>query len=396
MEKRRRIPRERPRDRERGEALAEDGDEPERRIVEGVDRPLERTTQRVEEAQLVETPIPVRRQAVELTQDPLARRPADEGCGLAYQSLGPLVHAEAELALEPHRSQQPQRIVHEDRVRNGPDNASVQVGAAAVRIAVLAAVDRHRHRVEGEVSRREIRVDPVRQRREVDRLLRSGRRDAPRAVAIGQRKRRAAEPLREAVSSIARVRARDVDVDERSSEKPVPDRAADDPGLLARQDLGDPLIHRDHPPRPARRRHDARRDLVSDRAGDARVLLDRDAVADDRHRRLGRQLPTQIDRDRVHRHGADHRPRLALDDDARAAQIPAEPVRVADRHDPDPRLMLGDEAASVARALTGRQPLDERDVGLPAKRRLEPVVGRIAPEGRDAVQRNSAAHRVEA
>ena len=58
---------------------------------------------------------------------------------------------------------------------------------------------------------------------------------------------RAAEAAREAMRRVARIRAGDVEVENRPEEQLVADRAADDPRLLAAQDLAESLIHRSRP-----------------------------------------------------------------------------------------------------------------------------------------------------
>ena len=88
---------------------------------------------------------------------------------------------------------------------------------------------------------------PSVERREVDRLVDALDDDSPRAVPLGERERRAAEASREAMRRVARIRARDVDVENRPEEQRVTNRAADDPGVLAAQDLAESLIHRSRP-----------------------------------------------------------------------------------------------------------------------------------------------------
>ena len=66
-------------------------------------------------------------------------------------------------------------------------------------------------------------------------------------MALGERKHGAAEAARESMGRVARIGAGDVDVEDGTQEKRVPNRTSDDPGALAAQDLADPLIHRRRP-----------------------------------------------------------------------------------------------------------------------------------------------------
>jgi hypothetical protein len=160
----------------------------------------------------------------------------------------------AELVLEPDRTEEPERIVAEHVVRNGPDDPRLEIGASSVRISRLAAVERKCDRVEREVARREVRVDAVGQRREVDRPFRARRRDAPRSVALGQWKRCSTETSREPVSGSLRIGARDIEVDDGPTEQLIAHRSTDHPRLLADEDLDDALIHRVRPVAHGRRR----------------------------------------------------------------------------------------------------------------------------------------------
>ena len=72
---------------------------------------------------------------------------------------------------------------------------------------------------------------------------------------------------------------------------------------------------------------------------------------------------------------------LAVDAHLGAGEVAAEAVRVADRHDPDPRVALGDEAAAVARRLARRAAAAQCDLARPREHRLEPVVGGSSPNG---------------
>src|SRR6478609_1895258 len=112
--------------------------------------------------------------------------------------------------------------------------------------------------------------------------------------------------------------------------------------------------------------------------------------------RADRLLVLELDGEGVHRDHPDHAPWLAADTHLRAGQVAAEPVRVADGHDPDPGRRFGDEGAAITRALARLEPLDLREVAAPGKRRLEAVRGGVLAERREPVERHAAARRVEA
>src|SRR3954454_2429258 len=80
----------------------------------------------------------------------------------------------------------------------------------------------------------------------------------------------------------------------------------------------------------------------------------------------------------------------------RAGEVTAEPIRIADRDDPDPRVVLGDEATAVAGAVPGAQQARVRDVRGPREHGLEPVLAGVGAERGKAVQRDAAACRIEA
>ena len=189
----------------------------------------------------------VRRETLKLRENALARGLRHESGRRTEERLGALVHPEAELVLEAHRAQQSQRIVEEDALGHDADHAGVEIGTPVVRVVGVPRRDVLGDGVEREVARREVGVDPVRERREVDRLVDALGDDSPRAVPLGERERRAPEAPREAMCRVARIRARDVDVENRPQEQRVTHRAADDPGVLAAQDLAESLIHRSRP-----------------------------------------------------------------------------------------------------------------------------------------------------
>src|SRR5439155_3967274 len=118
---------------------------------------------------------------------------------------------------------------------------------------------------------------------------------------------------------------------------------------------------------------DPRHELVVDRSRDLCVVLRKHAVADKRHRRRNRKLAVELDGKRVHRNCADDLARLPGDAYLRSAEVAAETIGIADRHEPDPRRSVGDEAASVARALPRLELLHLRESTVPPQDRLEPV-----------------------
>src|SRR6188472_863031 len=145
---------------------------------------------------------------------------------------------------------------------------------------------------------------------------------------------------------------------------------------------------------PARVGDDPRRELVVDRAEVACVLLDEQAVADERHGRAFR-LVAELDREGIHRDRAEHASPRAGHEDFRPGEPTAKAVRVPHWDEPDPRLAPGDEAPPVPGAATDGERLRLRDVAPPGEHRPEAVLRRIATEGREAVERDPAAHRIE-
>src|SRR3954469_11855055 len=129
----------------------------------------------------------------------------------------------------------------------------------------------------------------------------------------------------------------------------------------------------DHSSCAPRIRVDPAHQLVVDRPGHARVLLGEHAVAEDGHGRAHRLLAVDLDRERVHRDGADDAGRLPPDAHLRAGEGTGETIRIADRDDSDPRRLLRDEATAVAGALTSLEPLHLRQVAAPRKYGLEPI-----------------------
>ncbi len=118
-------------------------------------------------------------------------------------------------------------------------------------------------------------------------------------------------------------------------------------------------------------------------------------MAEERHRRPDRQLALDLDCEGVHRDRAHDWARLSADAHLGAREVAAEAVRVADRHEADPRRPLHDEAAAVAGALPGLQLLHLREVAAPLQHRLEPVDSRIVHERGEAVEGDPATGCVE-
>src|SRR5262245_63725436 len=110
------------------------------------------------------------------------------------------------------------------------------------------------------------------------------------------------------------------------------------------------------------------------------MLLQKESVTDERNRRADRKRGLELHGDRVHRDGSDHRPTMSVDEHLRAGEVAAEAIRVADRHDADPRRTVGEVAAAVTGAFSRRQLLDNRELTPPGEDRLEPIVGWIGSE----------------
>ena len=125
------------------------------------------------------------------------------------------------------------------------------------------------------------------------------------------------------------------------------------------------------------------------------MILDEHAVPDERDRRSDRQLAVELDRQGIHGDDADDAARLAADAHLGAGQVAPETVGIAHGDDSDPTRLLRDERAAVARALSRREAANLREVAVPAQRRLEPVHRRRLAEGRQPVERDPAASRIE-
>ena len=172
------------------------------------------------------------------------RSPAgDEVRVLPYEALRLLGKLKAELVREPDRAQEPQRVVFEDRLRDRAKNPRLEVGCSAERIHRLAPPQRAGDRVDREVAAGEVGFDPVGQRCEIHgaTVVES---DAPGAVPLRERERSSSRASGVFPRRALRVAAGDVEIDELSPEQLVSHCSADDPGLLALQQLLRQLMHR--------------------------------------------------------------------------------------------------------------------------------------------------------
>src|SRR4051794_41911760 len=113
------------------------------------------------------------------------------------------------------------------------------------------------------------------------------------------------------------------------------------------------------------------------------MRLGHDAVPEDRDRGADRLLALELDGESIHRDDAGDAPRLAADANLGAGQVAPEAVRVADRHDPDPRRPLGGEGSAVARALARLPLLPLPEGAPPGERRPQPLRHPVPPEPRE-------------
>ena len=252
MQKLLRVPLRLVRDRELPKRVAEDRDEPEsgsidqRWAIEACTRPFERRQQ----PELVGAAVPVDGEPDELGQRPLASRPRDELRLLPHQPLRLGLELEAELVLEPDRTQEAQGIVREDLRRDSANDIGLQVGLPAVRVDRITSRQRDCDRVDREVSRRKVVLDAVVQRREVDGPP-AVEGDPPGAVPLRERKGRSARALRVGASRRLRLATGDVEIDHLAAEQLVAHSSAHDPGLLSGENLLRELTHRAPPAAPA-------------------------------------------------------------------------------------------------------------------------------------------------
>ena len=217
------------------------------------------TAQRPEQAELVGTAKAVRRQALELAENPLAGRLSHPGRGCAHELLGRLVEPEVELVLQADGTQEAKRIVGEHRRPDGPEPAFPQIGRPVEGIDERPAVKRARERVHREVARGEVFLDARSvQRGEVDGVS-VAERDPPGPVALGEREDSTVRQARVATRGRLGVRARNVDVHDLAAAELVAQRAPDHPGRRVADGLTNPLIHRRSSARPGWNRHLRRR-----------------------------------------------------------------------------------------------------------------------------------------
>src|SRR5207253_1088105 len=126
---------------------------------------LDRAAQLREEAEFVEAAKACAGESLELAENSFSGGGADPVDMRAEQLLGRGVQSEVELVLEAYGSEEPKRIVGEDRLRDRPQGASLEIAAASERIDRLAARQGDRDRVDGEVAGREVVLDRARQGR---------------------------------------------------------------------------------------------------------------------------------------------------------------------------------------------------------------------------------------
>ncbi len=183
------------------------------------------------------------RETLELAEHALAGRFGHELRVAADERLGLLVQAEAELVLEPHRTEQPQRIRAEHAVGDRPQRLRAEIRDAAERIDRVGRPETPRDRIDGEVARGEVVRDRPAQRREVDRVPVPVR-DAPGAVALREGHDRPALRARIRPRGRFGLGARHVDVEYGATEQLVPDHAANEVRLLPGRGQKRCVIHR--------------------------------------------------------------------------------------------------------------------------------------------------------
>jgi hypothetical protein len=150
---------------------------------------------------------------------------------------------ESELDLQPHRSQEAQRIVDEDQVRDCANAPCVEIRSALERIARSTRSDPDSDRVEREVARGEIGFDAIRKRCEINGLRGVCVGYAPGSMVLRERKRSTTEPARVENGSLTRMAAGDIEVEYWTTEELVADCTSDDPGFLVAEYLANALIH---------------------------------------------------------------------------------------------------------------------------------------------------------
>ena len=110
------IPLEVVRDRQARQFLAEDGDESEIRVVQRVEAVVEDAAERLEQLDVLEPAIAVRREPSELGEHALTGRLDHERGRRTQERLRALVHVEPELVFEAHGAEEAQRRQYADLV----------------------------------------------------------------------------------------------------------------------------------------------------------------------------------------------------------------------------------------------------------------------------------------
>ena len=161
----------------------------------------------------------------------------------AHELLRGLVQREAELVLEAHGPKKPQRVVLEDRLRDGAQSPRLDVCPPSERVDVVASGHRLRDRVDREVAGAEVVLDRSAERREVDRraVLES---DAPGAVLLGEREDRALRKTRVDACGDLGIGRGDIDVHDLPAEELVAHRASHEVRLDPCDCRADAAIHR--------------------------------------------------------------------------------------------------------------------------------------------------------
>jgi hypothetical protein len=161
----------------------------------------------------------------------------------ADKPLGLLVEREAQLVLQANGTQEPKRIILEDRVRHGPETARLQIREPSQRVDPLPSRDRRGDGIDGEVTRPQVVLDPPAERREVDGApVRESH--APGSMPLGEREEGRLGQARIDARGHLGVKRGDVDVHHRAAEELVPDSTAHHVGLDACHRGADALIHR--------------------------------------------------------------------------------------------------------------------------------------------------------
>ena len=203
-----------------------------------------RAAQGLEQAELVGAPESGRGEALELRKEPFSCGLTDPACRRPHQLLRRLVEAKAEFVLEAHRAQESQWVILEDRRRNGPQAARLQVVCASERVDQRAAVQGPCERVHGEVPGGQVVLDRLSvERREVVRApVPEG--NTPGPVPLREQEDCATGQARVDAGRQLWARARDVHVHDLPAEKLVAQRSAHDPRRLVADGSADALIHR--------------------------------------------------------------------------------------------------------------------------------------------------------